>query len=157
MAIMEAQALCVRPGTSAGERPGGPAPPETGRFPGDHPGRKEIGKKLRPRQSAEADKGRFNLENDEVGTALLELGDWEGTAAQLLEALASVDSSFSGKWSAKRLGRRIAKLWPHLEGVLRATREAEGHSKQTVYRFGNPAGFAGFQNGFSGKVPISSS
>ena len=105
-------------------------------------------------QMAEADKGRFNLENDEVGAALLELGDWQGTATELLEALVAIDAGFGGKWSAKRLGKRIARLWPHLESVLHATREADGHSKQAVYHF---AGFAGFQNAISGKVYISSS
>ena len=105
-------------------------------------------------QMAEADKGRFNLENDEVGAALLELGDWQGSATELLEALVAIDAGFDGKWSAKRLGKRIARLWPHLESVLHATREADGHSKQAVYHF---AGFAGFQNAISGKVYISPS
>jgi hypothetical protein len=105
--------------------------------------------------SAEADKGRFNLENDEVGAALLELGDWQGTAAELLEVLTSIDGGF-GKWSAKRLGKRLAKIWTHLESVLQASKETDGHSKQTVYRFCTPAGFAGFQTEFSGNVYISS-
>ena len=108
-------------------------------------------------QSAEADKSRFNLENDEVGSALIELGDWQGTAQELLEALIAIDAGFDGKWSAKRLGKRIAKLWTHLEGDLQASKETEGHSKKTVYHFSKPAGFAGYQDTLSGKVPIYSS
>jgi hypothetical protein len=109
-------------------------------------------------RSAENDKSRFNLENDEVGSALLELGEWQGTAAELLEAIIAMDSSFEGKWSAKRLGKRLAKLWPHLESVLHASKEAEGHSKQVVYRFNSPpAGFAEYQKAIPEKSYISSS
>ena len=102
-------------------------------------------------RSAESDKGKFNLENDEVGSVLLELGEWQGTAAELLETIVAMDSSFAGKWSAKRLGKRLAKLWPHLETVLQGTKQSEGHSKQVVYRFSTPAGFAGFQKAISEK------
>jgi hypothetical protein len=108
-------------------------------------------------QTAEADKGRFNLENDEIGAAVLELGEWRGTTAELLEALVANDASLDGKWSSKRLGKRISRLWPHLESVLHATKETEGHSKQTKYYFSNPAGYAGFQSTIQGKsIEVSS-
>ncbi len=108
-------------------------------------------------RAAERDKGMFNLENDAVGAALLELvsaGPFEGTAGALLEALKSVDPAFEGRLSEKRLGKRLSKLWPHLENTLSAVKDRDGHTRTWRYLFKPPAGiagFAGFGEAFSEK------
>ena len=107
-------------------------------------------------RAAEADKGLFNVENDWIGAALLELlraGPFSGTAAELLEALKETDPSLDGKLSAKRLGKRLSKLWPHLESVFHAEQERDTHTKRLHYTFRPPsvAGFAGFETAFSEK------
>jgi hypothetical protein len=98
-------------------------------------------------RAAEADKHLFNLENDAVGAALLELvsaGPFEGTAGALLEALKVIDPAFEGRLSDKRLGKRLSKLWPHLENTLSAVKDRDGHTRTWRYMFKPPAGFAGF-------------
>lgn len=91
---------------------------------------------------AESDKALFNLENDWVGAALLELlqsRPFEGTAADLLAMLLQVDPSFEGKLSAKRLSRRLTKAWPHLETVFQARYET-GHGGFRRYSFQSRCG-----------------
>ncbi len=107
-------------------------------------------------QAAERDKGLFNLENDPIGAALLEVveaGPFNGNAAELLEQIKLVDSSFEGRLSVKRLGKRLDKLWPHLENTLGAAKDRDGHTRTWRYFFNPPAGFAGFETLFSGKSP----
>ena len=104
-------------------------------------------------QAAEADKGLFNLENDTIGAALLELlqaGPFAGTAAELLKALVEIDPSFDGKLSAKRLAKRLSKLWPHLQSVANAQSE-RAHGGFLRYSFKKRDG--DFQTVFSGKSP----
>jgi hypothetical protein len=105
-------------------------------------------------QAAESDKGLFNLENDPIGAALLELlqaGLFDGTAAELLKALVEIDPSFEGKISAKRLAKRLSKLWPHLETVCKA-RSEKAHGGYLKFSFERPAGdFGDFQTVFSVK------
>jgi hypothetical protein len=101
-------------------------------------------------RAAEGDKSRFNLENDQVGAALIELvasGPFRGTAADLLEELKKIDSGLDGRMSSRRLGKRLAKLWPHLEAALGATR-ATDRDKFTYYSF---AEFAEFKTVFPEK------
>lgn len=89
-------------------------------------------------QAAETDKARFCLENDPVGAALLALladgKSFAGTAAELLGVLADYDPDFSETatgargnrlWTAKRLSKRLAALWTHVEVVALATRETD--------------------------------
>lgn len=107
-------------------------------------------------RAAEADKGLFNLENDSIGAALLELVEadtWAGTAGALLEALKQIEPAFEGRLSDKRLGKRLAKLWPHLENTLQAVKERDPHSKNWIYTFRPPASavFAVFGELFSEK------
>ena len=105
-------------------------------------------------RAAEADKGLFNLENDSIGAALLELlqaGAFNGTAAELLERLTEIDQSFAGKLSAKRLSKRLDKLWPHLESVCKAQSDP-AHGGILRFSFQKPSGgFGGFETVFSGK------
>ena len=105
-------------------------------------------------RAAEADKGLFNLENDTIGAALLELvaaGPFTGTAAELLEALKKIDPGFDGRLSLKSLGKRLSKLWPHIESTLAAAKDRDGHTRTWRYFFKPPAGFAGFGEPFSEK------
>ncbi len=90
-------------------------------------------------KSAEVDKSLFNLQNDEVGAALLELGEFEGTCSELAVALREADPSFD--MSVKRLGKRLAKLWPHLESTL-AARQEVGHKSTVRYSFAAVGGCA---------------
>jgi len=107
-------------------------------------------------RAAEVDKSRFNLENDSIGGLILELtagGAFNGTTADLLEALKELDPSLDGRMSAKRLGKRLAKIWPHLESTLQAVKEMDGHAKSLRYQFRQNAGYAGFETVFSEKSP----
>jgi hypothetical protein len=78
-------------------------------------------------QAAEVDKSLFNLENDSIAAVILEIlrdgQPFTGTAAELLDRLKTADPSLESRLSVKRLSARISKLWPHMEGALRAERE----------------------------------
>lgn len=109
-------------------------------------------------RAAEADKSLFNLENDDAGAGLLAVMEgresFTGTAAELLEALQSIDAAFSADyWTAKRLSKRLTKLWPHIEGLLSGKMD-KGHGGIITYRMTSPGGFGGFQDLFSGKSRI---
>jgi hypothetical protein len=88
-------------------------------------------------KNAEADKSMFNLENDEVGNAMIELmntqNTFEGTAAELLEQLKTIDSSFEGRMSVKRLAKRLVRLWPHLVSMFDAKQEPGHGGKKTLW------------------------
>ncbi len=91
--------------------------------------------------AAEADKGMFSIENDNIGAALLELvhiGPFKGTAAELVGAITRVDPSFMGKLSPKTLSKRMAKLWPHLERVFKIGQERDNHTKMLIYTLQPP-------------------
>jgi len=83
-------------------------------------------------QSAEMDKANFCLENDTIAAALLAFlrvaGSFTGTAVELVPHLIEMDGDLKEKLSAKKLGKRLAALWPHLEKVIRATRETDRRS-----------------------------
>jgi hypothetical protein len=108
--------------------------------------------------SAEADKHRFCLENDNVGTALASLvardGTFFGTAADLQPKLIAIDADLDGRLSVKRLGKRLAALWPHIECVMPGSKREHNRTDTWVFTLKAPptAGFAGFQTTFSHKV-----
>lgn len=107
---------------------------------------------------AEADKSLFNLENDDVGAGLLVLMEgresFTGSAAELLEALQGVDGAFSSDyWNARRLSKRLAKLWPHIEGLL-AGKISRGHGGFAIYSFRGRGDYGDYQDSFSGKSCI---
>lgn len=92
-------------------------------------------------KAAEADKGLFNLENDTVGAALIELlrvDPFSGTAGVLLERLVAIEPAFAGRLSAKRLAKRLAKLWPHLHSVFHASSRRDDYLNAIVYTFQPP-------------------
>ena len=107
-------------------------------------------------RAAEADKSLFNLENDTIGAAILEAirsgVPFNGSSAELLERLKENDASLEGTLSARRLAKRMAKLWPHLEAALGAKQE-HGQGALLRYTLKPPSngGYGGFQTAFSEK------
>jgi hypothetical protein len=80
---------------------------------------------------AEADKSVFCLENDAIGTALLAyfrtVNSFSGTAAELVPRLIEMDGELAERLTAKRLGKRLAAIWPHIAATFSARRsEARG-------------------------------
>ena len=104
---------------------------------------------------AEADKSAFCLENDNIGAALLAylrtVESFNGTAGELAPHLIATDPELEGRLSAKRLGKRLAAIWPHLQASLsRCSREPDRNGV-CHFEFCQSAGFAGFQSAISPK------
>lgn len=94
-------------------------------------------------KSAEADKSRFNLENDDIGAALLDFmhgrGEWRGTADELHKALGESDAFILEHSNARKIGKRLVKLWPHLQAMFSA-RQDKDRDKLTRYTLAGNAG-----------------
>lgn len=105
-------------------------------------------------QQAEADKSSFNLENDAVGSVIQQLMDAEksfyGTSAELLEKLKQYDEYFSFKWTPRKLGKRISKIWPHLQARFLAENQ---HNRDKVLEYSFKCGVCGVSEGDFAKVP----
>ncbi len=90
-------------------------------------------------QTAEADKSAFCLENDSIGAALLaylaQAGNFSGTAAELVPKIIEMDIELQGRLSPKRLGKRLAALWPHLEKRLGMARKGTTRLNTTAFIF----------------------
>src|SRR5207302_5926690 len=105
-------------------------------------------------QAAEADKSAFCLENDAVAAALLaylrEARNFTGTAGDLVPKLCEVDGELKDRLgtNGKRLGKRLAALWPHLQKALKKTSREADRKGFTVFRF-ESAEIAEFQTLFS--------
>lgn len=89
--------------------------------------------------AAEADKSLFNLQNDDFGAGLLAMLEnretFTGTAPELLDALRAGDPAFTeGYWTPKRIAKRLAKLWPHVQAMF-AARQTTGHGGGLTYAF----------------------
>lgn len=101
-------------------------------------------------RTAEADKSAFCIESDSIGAPLKILldaeGSFTGTAAELLEKLRAIDPDFADI-SAKRLGKRLAKIWPHLKSLFAADEKTDRKGIKTYHLKSPAAGFAGFQTG----------
>lgn len=107
-------------------------------------------------RAAEADKSVFNLENDSIAAAVLEAmrsGEpFTGTAAELLERMKIHDPGLEGTLSAKRLSKRMSKLWPHLEAVLSARQEvAHGGGLRYTLKPPSTGDYGDFETAFSEK------
>jgi 5S rRNA maturation endonuclease (ribonuclease M5) len=88
-------------------------------------------------RAAESDKSVFNLENDPIGAALIELcaeKPFRGTSSKLRNELFRIDSTILTRFTNSTFGKRLAKLWPHLEEVFQATQVGVG-SNTKVYQF----------------------
>ena len=101
-------------------------------------------------QLAESDKAAFCLENDPIATALLAYlrtaGAFTGQAADLVPKLRAVDPTLDDPrpLTAKRLSKRIAALWPHLERALKSARKDTDRKGFVVFSF-KSADFADFE------------
>lgn len=88
-------------------------------------------------RQAEADKSAFCLEVDTIGAALLAYlsaaGQFTGTAAELVPKLQEVDADLVDKLSAKRLGKRLTALWPHLKKQLATAKQEKDRKSFTIY------------------------
>jgi 5S rRNA maturation endonuclease (ribonuclease M5) len=104
-------------------------------------------------QSAEADKGLFNLENDDLGAALLDHiqrdGTFSGTASDLGAKLTDLDAKY---WTPRRIAKRLVKLWPYVTGVFNATSNL-GHAGIKTYTISRHGGFGGFETPISPLIP----
>lgn len=103
-------------------------------------------------RAAEADKSAFCLENDPIASALVSFihsaERFTGTASDLAHRLQEVDPELShGHLTSKGLGKRISKLWPHIEKAFTIARKELNRTGSTVFTFENApvAGFAGFK------------
>jgi len=105
--------------------------------------------------AAESDKSRFCVENDiALGPALLGFMSgrtgWEGTAKELLDDLQNVDGNDMNAtdklgrplWSARRVGKRLNMLWPHLEKMIGAKQTKDRNHTTTYYFEPQSAEFA---------------
>ena len=109
-------------------------------------------------KSAELDKSLFCLENDPVATALLNSlangQTFTGTASELRQKLIESDADIAsqaenGKFSVKRLGKRLAMIWPHLEKVLATAKQEKDRKSFTIYTLkAKSADYAEFQTPF---------
>jgi hypothetical protein len=104
---------------------------------------------------AEADKSAFCLENDNIGAALLAylrtVESFTGTANELAPHLVEIDPELSAikPLSAKKLGKRLAAIWPHLQASLSRCRRETDRAGVWRFEFCQSAGFAGFQSAIS--------
>lgn len=102
-------------------------------------------------QAAEADKSAFCLENDSIGAALLayvrHAGSYHGSAGELVPHLVAVDTDLAERLTAKRLGKRLSALWPHVQKAFAVARRETDRNGTSVFTFKSDpsAGFAGFQ------------
>ena len=66
------------------------------------------------------------------------------TAGELREKLIAADSDLADKLSAKRLGKRLSMLWPHLEKVLATAKQETGRGRTITYTLkSRPSGECG--------------
>ena len=102
-------------------------------------------------RNAESDKSSFCLENDTIGAALFAyLSDakaFTGTAAELVPKLCEADTELKDKLSAKRLGKRLSALWPHLTKALAVAKKETDRKKFTIFTF-KAAEYAEFKTAF---------
>lgn len=91
--------------------------------------------------AAESDKSQFNLENDDFGATLLDFmatrpDGFTGTADSLRNTLKESGNGFDADfWTSKKIGRRIEKLWPHIESMFQAKKQKDTHTRLTEYQF----------------------
>lgn len=108
-------------------------------------------------QEAESDKSRFSVENDAIGSMLLQVmgfqDSFSGTVTDLVAVLESrVDGFDRHMWSPIKIGRRLEKIWPHLEAVFGAKKRII-HGK-TLYDMVGVVGVEGRFGISSGKTVL---
>ena len=105
--------------------------------------------------AAENDKSLFCLENDSIATTvgayLKEHGRFQGRADELCAELKKLDVEMD--WlTSKKLGKRLAALWPHLEKVHKVSVEKDRKGYSIYSLKTKSADCAEFQEAFSIKV-----
>jgi hypothetical protein len=104
-------------------------------------------------QSAEVDKSAFCLENDNIASALVaylgSAGTFTGTAAELAPHLVEMDGDLKDRLGAKRLGRRLTALWPHLQKALAVAKKQPDRTGLLHFTLTARADCADFQTLFS--------
>jgi len=104
-------------------------------------------------RQAEQDKSAFCMENDSIATALLTylrtVESFTGTALNLVPKLVEIDPELSAikPLSTKKLGIRLAAIWPHLQSTLTIASKEPDRKGITVYKF-KSADSAEFQTHF---------
>jgi len=87
------------------------------------------------------------LENDPIAASLIsylkQAAEFDGAAADLLPKLVDIDADLE-RYSTKRLGKHLSKIWPHLEAVLGRARKQPDRKGITVFTFSAP-GLPGFK------------
>ncbi|MEI7731682.1 MAG: hypothetical protein WCO56_19075 [Verrucomicrobiota bacterium] len=103
-------------------------------------------------RAAEEDKSAFCLENDSIGAALISFINnakhFTGTANELAQKLQAIDSELcQGNLTAKRLGKRMVTLWPHIAKAFAIALKEVNRSGITIFTFETApdAGCAGFK------------
>ncbi len=108
-------------------------------------------------KNAEADKSKFNIENDEIGLAIITLieteNNFNGSAAELFDKLQKIEPAIARKSTVQRLGKHLKAVWPHLEQVFEVGCKP-GHGGVNQYYIGRRGGSGGSEGGISYK-PIS--
>lgn len=106
-------------------------------------------------QNAESDKSKFNLENDEIGLAIISLietsGTFDGSAAELFDKLLKIEPAIAKRSTIQRLGKHLKTIWPHLEQVFEAECRP-GHGGVNHYCIARRGGSGGSEGGVSYKV-----
>ena len=75
-----------------------------------------------------------------------------GTASELRTKIIEADTDLADKLSAKRLGKRLSMLWPHLEKVLATAKQEKDRNHYTIYTLkARSAECAEFQSAISTK------
>lgn len=118
--------------------------------------------------AAEEDKSRFNLENDALGLGVIKLMSAEpagfvGTSAELLTRLATIEPDEFGEdakgargnrlWTTKRLGKRLAGIWVHIEALFDAKRDRDNAGHAAVFSIKPKNAVLRFQTPEMGKLP----
>ena len=87
--------------------------------------------------NAEKDKSMFNIENNTAGACLLEFcrkGPVSGDAKSLAIQMNAMDTDAKTKFTGVWVGRKINKIFPHLEKVLGAKITFSGNGTK-IYNF----------------------
>jgi hypothetical protein len=90
-------------------------------------------------KAAENDKHTFLLENDSIAVALLahlsESKSFTGPAKDLREHLIAIDGELAEKLSAKRLGKRLNAILPHLKAALAVASSEQDRKGFCIFTF----------------------
>lgn len=105
-------------------------------------------------RSAETDKSMFAIENDFIGAMILRVmatrNEWEGTSSEMVELIegcteGGLDERTKSDLSPRRFGKRMQKLWEHMEVLFSATSKVL-HGRTTYSFRSNWVGKVGLES-----------